>query len=230
MNISKFYNFDFNKKNYNVSYSQTGEDLIINFFLPKRKGFYVDIGCSDPMVLNNTCLFYKKGWSGINVDANPRCIERFNVVRRRDINICALVGNSNKTEKFYIFDPETLSTMSEKQKNLYIEAGYKLNDVINIPCISLSSLLKQRLSNNVIDFLNVDVEGNEREVLMSSDWNIYRPKFVIVEVTQHKPIIKNTKPFDKFFKKNSYTKFSETLINAIYISDEYKTKLQIRII
>ena len=230
MNISKFVNFNFYKKNYNVSYSQTGEDLIINFYLPKKDGFYIDIGCFDPIFLNNTYLFYNNGWNGINIDANPKCIEKFNAVRKRDVNICTLVGNSNKTEKFYIFEPETLSTVSEKQKKLYIKVGYKLKEVIIIPCVSLSSLLKQKLSNNDIDFLSVDVEGNELDVLKSNDWKIYRPKFVIVEVTQHKPVIKNTKPFDKFLKKNSYTKFSETLINAIYISDEYKKKLQIKII
>lgn len=221
---------DFLKKKYNKSYSQTGEDLILNFHLNKKKGVYVDVGCHDPIILNNTYLFYENGWSGINIDANPKCIEKFNIVRKRDINICALVGNSNKNEKFYIFDPETLSTMSEKRKKLYIKAGYKLKEVITIPCVSLSSLLKQKLSNTCIDFLSVDVEGNDMNVLKSNDWKLYRPKFIIVEVIQHTPAVKNTKPFDKFFKKNNYSKFSETLINAIYISDEYKKKLQIKII
>lgn len=224
----------FRKKNtnkqYKISYSQTGEDLILSFYLSKKEGVYVDVGCHDPIILNNTYLFYENGWTGVNIDANPKCIEKFNLVRKRDINVCALVGNSNKNEKFYIFDPETLSTMSEKQKRLYLKTGYKLKKAITIPCISLSSLFKQKLSSVDIDFLSVDVEGNELNVLKSNDWKTYRPKFVIIEVTQHNPAIKNTKPFDKFFKKNNYTKFSETLINAIYISDEYKKKLQLKII
>jgi FkbM family methyltransferase len=232
MIIRNFFPSTFNvfKKPYQKSYSQTGEDLILSFYLCKKQGFYVDVGCHDPIILNNTYLFYENGWKGINIDANPKCIEKFNLVRKRDINVCALIGNSNKAEKFYIFKPETLSTMSEKQKKLYLKAGYKLRKAITTPCISLLSLLKQKLSNNVIDFLSVDVEGNELEVLRSNDWKIYRPKFVIVEVTQHTPAIKNTKPFDDFFKKNKYSRFSETLINSIYISDEYKKKLQIKII
>ena len=234
MNLNQLLRYFIKKytnKQYKISYSQTGEDLILDFFLNKEGGGYVDIGCNDPVFLNNTYFFYKKGWKGINVDANPKYIEKFKIMRKRDINISALIGiSNNKTKEFYIFEPETLSTSSEKQKKLYLKAGYKLKEVITIPCISLFSLFKQKLLNTYIDFLSVDVEGNELNVLKSNDWKLYRPKFIIVEVTQHRPVIKNTKPFDKFFKKNNYTKFSETLINAIYISDEYKRKLQIKII
>lgn len=215
---------------YCISYSQNGEDIILNYYLRKKKGLYVDVGCHEPVVLNNTHLFYENGWKGINIDANPEYIEKFNLVRKRDINVCALVGNSNKTEKFYIFDPGTLSTISQKQKRLYLKAGYKLKKVINIPCVSLSSLLEQNLSNAKIDFFSIDTEGSEMEVLRSNNWELYRPKFVMLEVTQHKPIIKNTKPFDTFFKKIQYTRFADTPINAIYISYEYMKELQIKII
>jgi len=74
--------------NYSIKiYSQDGEDIILKeFFSGKEKGFYVDIGAHHPLRLSNTYLFYKKGWSGINIDAMPGSMKIFNKKRRRDIN------------------------------------------------------------------------------------------------------------------------------------------------
>jgi hypothetical protein len=71
-----------------------GEDLIIDkFFRKKRKGFYVDVGCYHPLDGNNTCLLYKKGWSGMNIDVNALSIELFNQARKDDHNINVAVSN-----------------------------------------------------------------------------------------------------------------------------------------
>ena len=52
-----------------LSFSQEGEDLILNRFLGKKeKGFYVDIGAHDPKRFSNTNIFYERGWTGINID------------------------------------------------------------------------------------------------------------------------------------------------------------------
>ena len=51
------------------------------------------------MRLNNTYLLYKRGWSGTNIDLNPTSIDMFNYVRKRDINICALISNEDGIEK-----------------------------------------------------------------------------------------------------------------------------------
>ena len=56
----------------NLCYSQNGEDLILNRFLEnKEKGFFIDVGAHHPIRFSNTYFFYKKGWSGINIDAMP---------------------------------------------------------------------------------------------------------------------------------------------------------------
>src|SRR3989344_293995 len=69
------------------SYSQQGEDLIIDKLLVgKKKGFYVDVGAHDPVRFSNTKRFYDKGWSGINIDPNPWLIKKFQKQRDRDIN------------------------------------------------------------------------------------------------------------------------------------------------
>ena len=63
-----------------VSYSQLGEDLIVGHYLRYRNGFYVDVGCHDPMTFSNTAAFFlHRNWSGINIDADPSAIAKFYV-------------------------------------------------------------------------------------------------------------------------------------------------------
>ena len=62
-----------------IAYSYGGIDNLINYiFKEKKNGFYVDIGCGHPIKNNNTYLLHKKGWHGINVDLDQKCIELFN--------------------------------------------------------------------------------------------------------------------------------------------------------
>src|SRR6187431_556967 len=92
------------------SYSQEGEDLILNRILEKKTcGFYVDVGAHHPKRFSNTYLFYQKGWRGINIDAMPGSMAEFRNFRPRDINIEAAVGAA-KEIPFYVFDEKALNT------------------------------------------------------------------------------------------------------------------------
>ncbi|MCD7914177.1 MAG: hypothetical protein LUG96_02180 [Tannerellaceae bacterium] len=64
-----------------TSYSQEGEDIVLNFLFENKegyKGFYVDIGTHHPFRFSNTAYFYKQGWQGINIEPTPGAIEVFN--------------------------------------------------------------------------------------------------------------------------------------------------------
>ena len=97
-------------------YSQWGEDIFINsFFKDIDNGIYLDIGCFHPYMYSNTCLLYKKGWNGINVDINQTAIDLFNIVRPKDTNICAAASNKKRELKVYFDDPfSPVNTVDEK--------------------------------------------------------------------------------------------------------------------
>ena len=83
------------KNNYLInkdSYAMDGEDIAIEKYSKNIiKGFYVDIGAHHPVQRSNTCLLYKKGWRGINVDLSKFSLDLFNYLRPEDINIqCAI--------------------------------------------------------------------------------------------------------------------------------------------
>ena len=80
-----------------------GEDKkILKLFQNKRDGRYLDLGCFHPIRQNNTFLFYKLGWKGINIDLNPLTIELFNIARPDDINICAAISGKKDLKIFFL--------------------------------------------------------------------------------------------------------------------------------
>lgn len=205
---------------YQKTYSQTGEDLILNVLLKnKKRGFYVDIGANDPKKFNNTFLFYKNGWSGINIEPNTKKIDLFKKIRKRDLNLNFGVGTANGDLNFYIFKENTLSTFSKEVANDYVSMDHKILDVKKIKVLSLKTIFDKYLNGRNIDFLSVDTEGNDLDVLNSNDWNKYRPNFLIIETLEYKNDNSGKKLndlYDVYLNNLEYEKIADTYINTIY--------------
>jgi FkbM family methyltransferase len=166
------------------SYSQEGEDLVLRRYVGNiKKGYYVDIGCHHPERFSNTYLYYKNGWSGMNIDADPNLVKAFNEKRERDKNLSYGVGNKEGALDFYIFNEKALNTFDKKlaeERNNKDE--YYVEAVKKIKIKKLKDIFKQHLpKNQSIDFMSVDVEGRDFDVLSSNDWQKYRPRFIVTE-------------------------------------------------
>ena len=205
--IIKRYSQLFSDRNYyNVSYSQEGEDMILHkYFENKPSGFYVDIGAHHPKRLSNTYFFYKRGWRGINVDAMPGSMNTFNSLRKRDINLEIAVANVDKELTYYIFDEPAINGFSEEiSEDRNLNSPYKIIDKIKIRSEKLSSILEKYLPADVkvIDFMSVDVEGLDLDVLKSNDWQKFRPKILLVELLNFESFDKD--PISLFLISNGY--------------------------
>lgn len=165
-----------------ISYSQFGEDLILkNILQHKEKGFFVDIGCNRPIEGNNTIKFYLHGWSGINIDGNEKLIKQFKKIRKRDISLCEIVSINKEKIKFFISDDDRVSTISEEFKDWIKENRSYQNYIYVIPK-TLEEILDQYLPENTkIDFMNIDVEGHDLEVLNSNNFEKHRPGIICIE-------------------------------------------------
>ena len=157
------------------NYSQFDEDLfLVNFFKDKKKGKFVDLGAFHPIRYNNTYLLYKKGWSGTNVDLNPVAIDMFNIVRTRDDNKCDLISDVNNIEKIVYYEHNFSAVnsliLTEELKKVLKE---------KIPMISKTFT---DLVDHDFDFLNIDLEGHDYEVLKNIDLKKYRPKLICIEI------------------------------------------------
>lgn len=166
------------------SYSQEGEDILLNkIFLNRRFGFYVDIGAHHPVQFSNTYLFYARGWHGINIDPLPGTKRLFDRRRPRDITIEIGISSVPGTLPFYEFDNAVLSTFDTAERDVSLGRGYHLVRALQIAVDRLDSVLDRHLEGDrEIDFMSIDVEGHERDVVASNDWKRFRPKILCLEI------------------------------------------------
>jgi FkbM family methyltransferase len=204
------------------SYSQLGEDLILNFFLSDiKKGVYVDIGANNPVYLNNTYFFYKKGWSGLCIEPNSLNCKLLKSVRPRDEVLNVGLGKEKAELNFYVLEPDQLSTFSKNEAERVNGLGHKIVQVKKIPVCTLAEVLQN--FNKPIDLLSIDTEGMDLEILQSNNWEHFRPKFILAEVAEYhgKKAVRTNKMFDSYLREKGYLKLADTFINAIYVEKQY---------
>jgi FkbM family methyltransferase len=216
------------------SYSQSGEDVVVDGILNKRKnGFYVDIGAFHPKVFSNTYLFYKRGWRGVCVEPNPEAKWKFKMVRPGDVfvNVGVIprtqetlpagrqVKNSrtqNDELTYFVFDEGATNTFSAEVTEENKKVGRKLIKIIRIPVMEINRLLKKHVPRNQkIDLLSIDVEGMDEAILKSIDWKKWKPEVVVCEEIRTQ-ISDVRSQMEKFFGEKGYEMVGKTGYSVIY--------------
>jgi FkbM family methyltransferase len=163
-------------------YSQFGEDVIIaGLFDRHYHGYYVDVGAHHPRFLSNTYLLWLRNWSGINIDADPNAIHAFQKERPTDTNLCYAVGGHPRTARFYSFRNPAFNTLSEEVLASEPERGEPISTK-DVRVRPLNEILSEHVSRP-IDYLNMDVEGVDSELVDSFDFDRFAPTVVSVEMT-----------------------------------------------
>lgn len=163
-----------------ISYSLSSVDLIVDYiFKYKNDGLYIDVGCQHPISNNNTYILYKKGWNGINIDLDKKNIDLFNISRPDDTNInIAVSDKSGNVNLFYYHDGSPINTINSQN------ADYQKNKFKKIKLIkseTLNKILANINFNKKVDYLNIDVEGHELNVLKGFNILKYRPSIISIE-------------------------------------------------
>jgi FkbM family methyltransferase len=194
-----------------ISYSQQGEDILISkYFENKRNGFYVDIGAYHPVTFSNTFLLHQKGWRGINIDPNQESIQLFEKARKKDINIQCAVANGRKELVYHVFNLGAVNTLNANQAAHWTSVdGFEVVAQRRVVTRPLKEILEEYLPDNTsIDFMNVDVEGYDLEVLQSNDWSLFRPALVMVELLLLQPSDFSSSEVLQFMQQMSYEVYS----------------------
>jgi len=220
----------------NVAYSQEGEDRILYSvfgILNKKNGFYVDVGAHHPKRFSNTYLFYLQGWRGINIDANADAIPLFQEARPKDINISMGVGKKAEKLTFYIFNDPALNTFDAiLAQSVVNNSPYKIIEERMVEVMPLSQILDIYLPKGQgIDFLSIDVEGKDLDVLRSNDWSRYIPVCILVEC--HSGFDRKegfyfdevlTSEITQYLQSQGYSVFAKT-INTIFFIFKRRTNV-----
>lgn len=203
------------------SYSQDGEDMILKALFEQKKGykgFYVDVGAHHPVRFSNTKYFYNRGWRGINIEPTPNAIKAFKLFRKRDINLNIGIGPENGSLTFYSFNEPALNSFSKEvsEKIHNNPSKYKIIEELQIDVLPLSEVFDKYLPvGQKIDFISIDVEGLDYQVLLSNDWDRYQPEVILVEENIDVDEISKS-PIYQFLKSKGYNFFAKTLRTCIY--------------
>lgn len=203
----------------NYSWSQEGEDMLLRrIFSNKKCGFYVDVGAHHPKRFSNTYYFYRKGWTGINIDPMPNVMKLFNKFRPKDINLEIGVAEKKDLIHYYMFTEPALNSLSAERANSIVlsNSAYKQLRVIDIPVLPLCDVLDKYIAGRNIDFMSIDVEGYDLQVLRSNDWNLYRPQYVLVEVIGSNMSELSNDPIVKFMNAKKYSLFAKLKNTVIF--------------
>ena len=210
------------KKPWKKSYAQSGEDLIVAFLLADilqiAKPTYLDIGAHHPYEINNTYFFYKLGFRGVCVEANPKLIGPFKRWRRRDacLNVGVGDGSTNRAD-FYVMNLPSLSTFSKKERDSYTMSGYSVKKVIQVDLVSINAIIAKYYTP-FPNFVSLDTEGYDESILQSFDFTRFRPEVFCIETVD---LVTGQKlnRIDQIMVKNGYHKYADTFINTIYVEE-----------
>lgn len=207
------------------SYSQCGEDLIVNFLfhwvLKIKSPTYVDIGAHHPWYLNNTYLMYRNGSRGVNIEPDPTLFSSFPRFRKNDININKGVafGNNSTVADFYVMSSRVLNTFSKEEAERISENNeIRIDDIRPVELININEVFGQYFPDKEVDFLSIDVEGLDLAILNCIEFEKYKPKVICVETIEYseqRVIRKNIAIID-FLQSKDYFVYADTSINTIF--------------
>lgn len=207
----------------NRSYSQEGEDLLLQRIFGKRRdGFYVDIGSHHPFRFSNTYAFYRRGWRGVCVDPLPGTMARFRRWRPRDTALEVGVSERPSQLTYFMFNEPAINTFSaEVAAQRSGKNNWHIVERRQIDTLPLASLLDQHVPVAVreIDFMSIDVEGLDLEVLRSNDWARYRPRIVITECLNAAISGWSDDPVVLFMRQQGYLPVAKTVHSVFFQRD-----------
>lgn len=208
------------------SYSQFGEDLIVDSFfnmgLNQSDITYLDIGTNSPVTGNNTYIFYLRKCKGVCVEPDIHLYKKIVAKRPNDKVLNAGVGINGIKEGVFYYFPEpytgwnTFSKEEAEQKKIQTGISYKSDRVI--PFISINDIIRTNFEK-CPDFISIDVEGLDLQILQSLDFNLYQPPVFCIETMEFNNMKlgrKNTQIID-FLENKGYMIYADTYVNTIFV-------------
>lgn len=208
-------------------YSQYGQDTYLDkeVFKGKRGGFFVEVGAEDGITFSNTYFFEKeREWNGICIEPRKKAFSQL-VKNRKCIpeNIC--VGKENKTEKFLEIEGgnDMLSGIYNKYDSRHIKRIHErklpgeTQSMIEVKCQTLASIL-QKYNISEIDYLSIDTEGNELDILKGIDFDKVKIRYITVENNYGGSRLRRMKATEvrRFLAKKGFTLVKIMKIDEVY--------------
>lgn len=206
---------------YVTSYTHQNEDILLRRALVGVKhGFYIDVGAYHPENDSVTKLFYDSGWTGINLEPNPKFFQQLVVERQRDINLDCAVGDRTGSVRLAILGETGLSTLVEEVAAGHVRAGEDRRE-IEVRQTTLKAIWDTHVPDGTpVHFLKIDVEGAEEQVIRGADWIAHRPWIVVVEATLPNSTVMSHTAWEPVLLEAGYLYAYFDGLNRYYVAPE----------
>jgi FkbM family methyltransferase len=184
--------------------------LVREFFGEARSGYFVEVGANDPHALSQTWHLETLGWTGVLIEPQPDMAAKLVSARAASVFAvaCTSPENAGRTMPLYVAGP--LSSLNRER----MAYGAQPKSVIDVPTRTLDSILDEAGAPSQIDFLSVDVEGHELEVLRGFSFARWRPRLIVVE-DHVEGLAKH-----RFMRSNGYRLVRRVGLNGWYVPSE----------
>lgn len=202
------------------SYAQRLEDTHLDrIFAGQGTGFYIDIGGGHPVADNVSLHFYAKGWHGLVVEPQARLAAIHRSLRPRDILVEGLVGSEEGEALFHeVARFHGFSTMVGAHAEAAAQSGAAVTRTSK-PVTRLASLCAAH-GISIADFLKIDVEGAEADVLRGADLARFRPRVIIVEAVAPGTMAPSHENFEPLILAHNYLFAFDDGLNRFYVRGE----------
>ena len=209
-----------------LSYAQNMEDYHLDLvFAGQDVGSYVDVGGGHPVADNVSFHFYLKGWQGLVVEPQAALARLYPHVRPRDHAVSCLAGRAEDEIDFYVVDRlHGFSSSVREHAAAASQFGASFHTIRKI--VRPLSILIDEAKLAAIDFLKIDVEGAEAEVLAGLDLRRHRPRVLLIEAMQPGSLAAAWAGWEPMLIAQGYRFAFFDRLNRFYVAEEAKGLLE----
>lgn len=192
------------------------EARLVAAFFGEAKGFFVEVGANDPYARSQTWHLEQSGWSGALIEPQPDLVEKLRAMRSAKVfaAACSSPKEAGRTLPLHVAGP--LSSLNRDR----MAPGAVPECVIDVPIRTLDSILEEAGALPGFDFLSIDVEGHEIEVLSGFDIHRWKPRLILLE-DHVSDLAKH-----RFLKKAGYRMIRRYENNGWYVPRESAARMQ----
>ena len=153
------------------------QQLVRRFFDDARSGFFVEVGANRPQQQSQTWHLEQLGWSGVLIEPQPNLADELSRLRRAKVFAVACSSRQNAGRRMTFHVAGAHSSLDRDR----MAPGTQPQHVIEVPVRALDDILAEVDAPKGFDFLSIDVEGHELEVLSGFDLARWRPRLILLE-------------------------------------------------
>ena len=160
---------------------------------------------------------------GVLVEPNPQLVRLLKEKRGNNRVIGKGVGTVDGIMTYYLMSADTLNTFSEREVDNSINDGYSIVGKIQVEIIEINRLLHTEFSDGNLDYLSIDVEGMDLQIIKSIDYGTIAPRIICIETASRGTDLGKGDEFKElvnFLREKQYVIYADTLINTIFVKKE----------